>query len=197
MLFQIFALFFSSCFLGFGADLPDAQAEFISRFKNYTSFKELKVKFRQQKHIQELDSVLKAEGSLTVNRPQNRVRWEVTRPGFVAVEIQKDHQIVMESGTGKDRKTQVFDMKKMEKESKPLKNLSVWMDFNPQKIVESFQVFKVGETQFQFKPKAMDGAPFKMLTVKVSKKGYLQQMEMVENSDDKLVFDFDTPVIRP
>jgi len=189
--FRVFIL--SICLSSLAIAAADSQHEFTSLFKKYTEFKVLKVKFAQEKHVKELKTPLKSSGVLEIDRSRSRFVWEVKEPGHILVEIEPN-QISIESGSGAGKKRQVYDRKTMGEDTKTWQTLSVWLDFNPDKVVAGYTVIKIAPLTFKLEPKAAAG-PFRSLTATATRSGDLERLEMIENSGDRMVFSFSPPAV--
>ncbi len=184
MLFQ--GLFFLMMGVSVSTFAGETDREFITSFRSYTSFNYLKTQFDQEKHVRELKSPLITSGILTVDRDSGSLTWEVTKPSHLSAEIKGD-QVTIETGSGAEKNRQVY---------KSWKEMSDFINFDPQKIIKKFKVVKVANLTYEFLPQKDSQAPFSKLVVTANKEGFLSRLEMHEVSGDYFVLKFSSPIVR-
>ncbi len=173
---------------------PVGEKEFLDKFKQYATFKELKVDFTQMKHIEDLSFPLKATGRLEVRRP-GIVRWEIITPSRLVVDLTPT-EVRIESGEGEAVQKQVFPMSKAATESKTWNALSPWMDLNPKEIYSRYEVTSEKKGVYRMIPREIKSSPFKSLQITLSDRGHIKSLDFEEASSDRMVFDFGTPKIK-
>lgn len=169
--------------------------EFVQEFKKYTQFQQLSAAFTQEKHLQELSTPLISKGQMSVDRKAKVIRWEIQQPAKLKVTIDSK-QIEMESGEGKEKQKQVFLLDQISKDTQNWKDLSTWTDFNPDNIVQQYQVKKLGAKEFELIAKDGDKSPFKKLKIIASGTGYVSEVLIDEKSGDSLKIKFAAPKIK-
>lgn len=161
----------------------------------YQSITTLSTRFKETKRLGDLALELTSEGTLTVHRPE-RVVWEIVKPSPVVVTLDRK-QIRVETGTGASKKVETVSVDAGgEKASLSLRNLVAWLKLDPEELSARYEIFAVGEHDYEFVPKDKTSTPFESLTMTMKQEGYVEKLLIREKAGDSIAIAFEKPRIE-
>lgn len=179
-------------FVGLGlTPAPElSQAEFTRLWDGYLHFSEMEVAFDQTKHLTDLGISLSSQGKLRVIRPDT-VIWKVEKPARLKV-VLNAKEISIQSGADAPVERWALD-NISDKQAANLKEMTSWLQFNPESLYRHFKIHPLGDGLYSFKPRTQARTGFTELVMKVGPRKNIRQIKMTEVSGDWIDIAFDEP----
>jgi hypothetical protein len=189
--FPTFFLLF--CAASAGTGRPVEETELASRLKFYESIQRLVAKFHETKTIKNMSLKLESDGELTIDRSKarpNLVIWKVTRPSPLTVSLTQGKLDIV----GADGKAESYSMEGAARDS--LQALVAWLRLDPEELAKTYLVTDLGGERFRFAPRKGSELPIQSIQMKLEAGSYLEELEIMESSGDRLVIRFEKPRIE-
>jgi outer membrane lipoprotein-sorting protein len=155
-------------------------------------FTRLEGQFKQTKNLKELDLEIKTEGDFKVLRPTETASvfyWNILKPKPSHICID-EVGILIDSADGNPEKKKNLKFSEVGKETgDQIVSLLKIITMDPNKIDEEFAVQK-GANNYVLTPKKKEAAFFESATLSVNAKGLVQQVTILEKSQDQIRIEF-------
>jgi outer membrane lipoprotein-sorting protein len=165
-------------------------ADLRTALAKYQGMESLDVTFKQTKTLKDMDFTVESEGRMFIQMP-DLVRWQMTKPSAVKVELNRD-QITVES-SGKSNKVDTAAIPPAQR--REFLNMFNWLKLDADAIAATYDVSRLGPNQYAFNSRSPDSM-FKTLEMQMSKNGHVESMRFKEKSDDEIVLRFGSPKMK-
>jgi outer membrane lipoprotein-sorting protein len=188
----LFILFFQGAWAKYA---PLTEGELTQKLHQYQSISSIESTFHQVKSIKDMGIEIKSEGHFRVKRPRD-IMWQIIKPSAVTISMH-DNEIKIETGKGSDLQTQTYKLSEMPsgKMAESMTGLMDWLDLNAHRLYNQYTVFLETKNVFKFIPKKKDTSPFQNLEMHLNLSGFINEIQILENSGDSIDIQFDSPKI--